>query len=163
FGRGRRCRGRAGRPVRGTCKLQRFIVRLWPARWSLVISFTNWGPTFPVHIGRPIHSQTLLRRTPQTSPSFWNGAGNWSIPSLCYNHPLDTGKSDAMSYVIHIWEEPVPTSLEHAGGLVGELIRAPKTAVPNPKYVEAAARLTAKYPFGEDPEVDPEGEVWSDG
>jgi len=68
-----------------------------------------------------------------------------------------------MSYVIHIWEEPVPTSLEHASELVGELIRAPKAAEQNPKYVEAAKRLTAKYPFGEDPGVDPEGEVWSDG
>jgi len=68
-----------------------------------------------------------------------------------------------MSYVIHIWEEPVPTSLEHASELVGQLIRAPKAAEPNPKYVEAAKRLTAKYPFGEDPGVDPEGEVWSDG
>ena len=82
---------------------------------------------------------------------------------LLYRDPLDTVKSDAMGYVIHIWEEPVPTSLEHADELVGELIRAPKTAVPNPKNVEAAARLTAKYPFEEDPWADPEGEVWSDG
>jgi hypothetical protein len=50
-----------------------------------------------------------------------------------------------MSYVIHIWEEPIPTSLEHAGELVGELMRAPRTAEPNPKYVEAAEQLTAKY------------------
>ena len=68
-----------------------------------------------------------------------------------------------MSYVIHIWEEPIPTSLEHAGELIAELIRAPKTAEPNPKYVEAAERLTAKYPFEQDLGVDPEGEVWSDG
>src|SRR5262245_48021246 len=54
-----------------------------------------------------------------------------------------------MSYVIHIWEEPVPTSLKHADELVGELIRAPEAAEPNQKYVEAAERLTAKYPFEE--------------
>src|SRR5215470_11805719 len=68
-----------------------------------------------------------------------------------------------MSYVIHIWEEPVPTSLEHAGELVGELIRAPKAAEPHPKYAAAAKRLTAKYPFGEDAEVEPECEECSDG
>jgi hypothetical protein len=68
-----------------------------------------------------------------------------------------------MSYVIHIWERPHPTSLRHAEELVGTLIRAPKTTEVNSKFAEAAKRLTAKYPFNEDPTIDVEGEVWSDG
>src|SRR5262245_43496011 len=98
------------------------------------------------------------------------GGGSWPCsgrscivgPAVVMGPRWTQGRS-RMSYVIHIWEEPVPTSLEHAEELIGELIRAPRTAEPNPKYVEAAKRLTAKYPFEEDPGADPEGEVWSDG
>jgi hypothetical protein len=66
-----------------------------------------------------------------------------------------------MSYVIHIWEQPLPTSLRHADELVGTLMRAPKTTEVNNKFAEAAKRLTGKYPFNEDPTIDVDGEVWS--
>ncbi len=72
-----------------------------------------------------------------------------------------------MSFVVQVWELPadaaVPTSLRDALRLV-DALRA--HAVPNPKFIEFARRLTARYPCITSPESDELDEselAWSDG
>lgn len=68
-----------------------------------------------------------------------------------------------MSYVLQIWDQPLPTTVCQATEFVHELVNAPGSPEVNPKFIEAARRLTAKYPFNEDSNVESENEVWSDG
>lgn len=66
-----------------------------------------------------------------------------------------------MSYILHIWELPLPATVAEADEIHTQL-SAQKTAQ-NPKFIELAKRLTARHPCittldDEDPDA-----VWSDG
>ncbi|MEO8248885.1 MAG: hypothetical protein ABI589_05900 [Burkholderiales bacterium] len=70
-----------------------------------------------------------------------------------------------MSYVLHVWEAPVPATLEEADKLHETLSR--QGGGQNPKFIEFAKRLTQRFP-DVDEEGDEEGEgegdpmVWTD-
>jgi hypothetical protein len=69
-----------------------------------------------------------------------------------------------MSYVLHLWEHPVPASVAEADQIHTRL-SAERTGQ-NPKFVELAKRLTGRYPCMTALEEDDDGfeEVaWSDG
>jgi len=70
-----------------------------------------------------------------------------------------------MSYTLHIWDEPIPATLEEADRIASKLRKEPPSGGINQKYAEAAIRLTERYPFYDDPDVAPDemGEVWSGG
>ncbi|MEP7300029.1 MAG: hypothetical protein ABI699_00755 [Caldimonas sp.] len=65
-----------------------------------------------------------------------------------------------MSYVLHIWEHPVPTGVLDADRI--HTLLTGQDGSQNPKFLELAKRLTARYPclttVGDDEES-----VWSDG
>ncbi len=66
-----------------------------------------------------------------------------------------------MSYILHIWEHPVPTSVAEATQIQSRLHA--QRGAQNPKFIELATRLTERHPCittldDEDPEA-----VWSDG
>lgn len=65
-----------------------------------------------------------------------------------------------MSYVLHIWQEPVPSSLYEAESTRAQLAR--QRGGQNPRFVSLAQALTARYPSLETLDDDDEG-VWSDG
>ena len=63
-----------------------------------------------------------------------------------------------MSYVVHVWERPLPTTLQEALLIQQRLARL--AADPHPKFATLAERLTARHPdLGDD---DDPG-VWTDG
>lgn len=68
-----------------------------------------------------------------------------------------------MSYPVHIWEEPVPTTVEEADEIMRRFDSHSLDGSINPKYVEAARRIMARYPYNDDRTADVEGEIWSDG
>jgi hypothetical protein len=67
-----------------------------------------------------------------------------------------------MSYTLHIWDEPVPATVEEADQIASELGRLASQGPVNPKYAEAALQITTRFPFIDDPEAEAD-EVWSDG
>ena len=73
-----------------------------------------------------------------------------------------------MSYVIHIWQSPVPRDLDHAWEIIEQLgadQEAGGNSIP-PALVRLVDRITARYPnWGNlpDDELDDERQVWTDG
>jgi hypothetical protein len=65
-----------------------------------------------------------------------------------------------MSYVLHLWEQPVPASLAEADQIHTRL-SAERTGQ-NPKFIELAKRLTERYPCMTSLDDDEDG-AWSDG
>src|SRR5690348_13901762 len=68
-----------------------------------------------------------------------------------------------MSYTLHIWDEPVPATIEEADQIASELERLASQGPVNPKYAEAALQIAKRFPFTDDPEAEADDEVWSDG
>jgi hypothetical protein len=71
-----------------------------------------------------------------------------------------------MSYVIHIWQTPIPTSVLQAERICDRL--QDKEAPQNPKFIELAKRLAVRYPcrsqmtYDEDEYEDDREGVWID-
>ena len=68
---------------------------------------------------------------------------------------------NAMSYILHIWEYPLPDRIAQADQIQTQLSAQQSTQ--NPKFIELARRLTQRFPCittldDEDPDA-----VWSDG
>jgi hypothetical protein len=66
-----------------------------------------------------------------------------------------------LSYVLHVWEGPAPSSVAEADGIHARLSKERRPQ--NPKFIDFAKRLTERYPCittldDDDPEA-----VWSDG
>jgi hypothetical protein len=66
-----------------------------------------------------------------------------------------------MSYVLHVWEHPVPTSVAEAGRIHARL--SGERCAQNPKFVELARRLTERHPCITTLDDDDPQAVWSDG
>ena len=66
-----------------------------------------------------------------------------------------------MSYVLHLWEHPVPASVAEADRIHTRL-SAERTSQ-NPKFIELAKRLTERYPCMTTLEDDDLEVAWSDG
>jgi hypothetical protein len=66
-----------------------------------------------------------------------------------------------MSYVVFIWQSPVPTSATHADAIHGEL--SGQSTAQNPLFIELASRLTKRYPSPVDSGDDEDECVWTDG
>jgi hypothetical protein len=66
-----------------------------------------------------------------------------------------------MSYILHIWERPLPASLAEAGQIHTQL--SAEQTVPNPKFVELAKRLTQRHPCITTLDDEDTNAVWSDG
>ena len=69
-----------------------------------------------------------------------------------------------MSYVLHFWDKPVPTTVAEADQIHTRL-SAERTAQ-NPQFIELAKRLTERYPCITTLEEDDDGleqGAWSDG
>jgi hypothetical protein len=64
-----------------------------------------------------------------------------------------------VSYVIHVWEAPIPRSFDEAEKFVDT---PPPETDQNPLFITLAAELTARYPCGMTLE-DPDDSVWTDG
>ena len=73
------------------------------------------------------------------------------------------GCHSTMSYVLKIWESPLPASVIDADRICTALQLGGGAA--NPKYLELAARLTARYPDINDRDDDDDDDpgVWTDG
>jgi hypothetical protein len=65
-----------------------------------------------------------------------------------------------LSYVVHVWETPLPASVAQASELCARLQR--EATAPNPKYLDLASRLTARFPDIDSLDEDDPG-VWTDG
>jgi hypothetical protein len=70
-----------------------------------------------------------------------------------------------MSYVVQIWEKPVPASVQEADRINAQLHR--EGGAQNPKFIELAQRLMARFPgpdaqTGDDVEHGEDGDVWTD-
>lgn len=65
-----------------------------------------------------------------------------------------------MSYVIHVWEHPVPATLEEADGILGELLDETSPGK-QPRLAALVNALWERYP--RDLDTDREDPVWSDG
>ncbi len=67
-----------------------------------------------------------------------------------------------MSYIIHIWETPVPSTVEEAEALHQQL--ASQEAPQNPKFIILASKLTACFPVAMSMDGDDgDDAVWTDG
>jgi hypothetical protein len=67
-----------------------------------------------------------------------------------------------MSYALHIWDHyPLPANDEEADELYVRLSQ--ETGPQNPKFIELAKRLTARYPCITTLDDDDPGAVWTDG
>jgi hypothetical protein len=66
-----------------------------------------------------------------------------------------------MSYIIHIWETPVPSTVEEAEALHQQL--ASQKAPQNPKFITLASKLTACFPGDTAMNDDDDDAVWTDG
>jgi hypothetical protein len=67
-----------------------------------------------------------------------------------------------MSTVLHLWAQPVPTSVAQAQALVTQLAADTATAPP-PAFVALAKQLTARHPCITTLDDDDPSAVWSDG
>ncbi len=66
-----------------------------------------------------------------------------------------------MSYVLHLWEHPVPASVAEADRIQTRL--STERTSQNPKFIELAKRLTERYPCMTTLEDDDLEVAWSDG
>lgn len=67
-----------------------------------------------------------------------------------------------MSYIIHIWESPVPSTVEEAEALHQQL--AGQKGPQNPKFITLASKLTACFPVAMSMDGDDDDDaVWTDG
>lgn len=66
-----------------------------------------------------------------------------------------------MSYIIHIWEIPVPSTVEEAEALHQQL--ASQKGPQNPKFITLARKLTACFPGVTAMDDDDDDAVWTDG
>lgn len=66
-----------------------------------------------------------------------------------------------MSYIIHIWEIPVPSTVDEAEALHQQL--ASQKGPQNPKFITLANKLTACFPCVTAMDDDEDDAVWTDG
>lgn len=66
-----------------------------------------------------------------------------------------------MSYILQIWQTPVPTTIGEAGDICSRLQRA--SAAPRPEYAELVSHLVARHPDIGDLDEDDDAGVWTDG
>jgi len=66
-----------------------------------------------------------------------------------------------MSYIVHVWESPVPATVEEAEALHQQL--AGQKGPQNPKFITLASKLTACFPGVTVMDDDEDDAVWTDG
>lgn len=66
-----------------------------------------------------------------------------------------------MSYVLQIWQTPVPATVNEAGAICSQLQR--RREAHRPEYAELASRLVARYPDIGDLDEEDGSDVWTDG